>query len=217
MLVPNSKEHPTRFRLLRRAPIERGSEPEVVSYTNRKRVTYYLHEVVCRDGRRRYVCRQTLGEGAVTKMPVGFEFTETLGGRVAFRRKFHGGSRIPMEDLELVRTVLSWHPRLVNCIADRCMDRIMFYEPDPEPDPEEKEARRRGYTLANKYAEHPHVRAAMVFQLCEPDSAGDDRIYEARGPRSPYQFAHWPVIDRGRLLDLAVRHVPRLDLGEAIH
>ena len=77
--------------------------------------------------------RKIVRSGALSVMPEKYEFAESLSGRVSVRRIRGRGSMVPVADLELVRSLLAWQPRLNGHIAERGIDEIRIHEPDPEP------------------------------------------------------------------------------------
>jgi len=217
--VDRSNGIATPLRLLR-GGLAGGHVPpadRVASYTNRHRVTWYLHEVLSKDGHRRILPRKTITKGALAEMPEGYDFTENLAGWVGVKRMRDGRSKVPLAHLEVARTVLSWHPRLEGCIAERLSNGIMFHEPDPEPHPIEEELAGTEYSPAGYFHYHPHVRAAFLLRVADVPAMGAEPVYDALAPRSHYAIANWHVFDRGRVYELAVRHVPRLGLDVAIH
>jgi hypothetical protein len=58
----------------------------VVSRTNVKGTTYYLHRRTEGRGRDRYVFARDVGDGALTEVPAGYEVRETLNGTVSLGR-----------------------------------------------------------------------------------------------------------------------------------
>ncbi len=54
------------------------------SHTNRRGVTYYIHEIRTKTGKRRYTVKRD-AEGARAKVPEGFEVVENVNGQVSIR------------------------------------------------------------------------------------------------------------------------------------
>ncbi len=52
------------------------------SHTNRKGVTFYLHERRSKNGKPRYVFARDVGEGALGAVPEGYEVTESVASAV---------------------------------------------------------------------------------------------------------------------------------------
>jgi hypothetical protein len=59
---------------------------EALSYTNSKGATYYLHQRRTESSAIRYYAAKTVRDGALTEMPAGFEFSESVNGVVNVRR-----------------------------------------------------------------------------------------------------------------------------------
>lgn len=70
------------------------ASPPPISYTNLRGVTFYLHAGTTETGKPRYFVAKTVGPGALTAVPAGFELTESING-VGSRPGHHQLSQSP--------------------------------------------------------------------------------------------------------------------------
>lgn len=99
------------------------------AHTNRKGVTYYLHERRTKTGKARLVFTRTVGEGALAELPTGYEVAENINGIVSARRRREGEPRIPPEHVALVQAELGRHRHLLLALAAVVRDAIVVHEP----------------------------------------------------------------------------------------
>ena len=105
-------------------------EPAALSYTNRKGDTYYLHEGKTKTGKPRYFFAKTVREGALCKMPTGFEVSESINAVVSVRRKRDGKPAVPDADVEVVRAAVKRNRRLLDYKVRVVGRAIVIFEPD---------------------------------------------------------------------------------------
>lgn len=105
------------------------SETAVVTYTNRMRKTYYLLEGRTKRGKVRYCAVRTPREGALTAMPEGFEFSESINGVVSVRKISSAAASVPEADVSLTRTEMARHPHLRGCRIEVIKGEIVVFEP----------------------------------------------------------------------------------------
>ncbi len=101
----------------------------VLTHTNRLGRTYYLHEGRTKTGKPRYFARKTIGDGPLTKMPSGFEFSESINGVVSVRRVDTSGKMIPTVDVQVLSAELARHEHLRSHAVDVKKDAIIICEP----------------------------------------------------------------------------------------
>ena len=104
--------------------------PAAFAYTNRRGDTYYLHEGKTKTGKPRYFFAKTVREGALTKMPEGFEVSESINGVVSARRKRLGEPTVPDEDLDVVQAAVKRQRRLQDHEVRVVGGAIVVFEPD---------------------------------------------------------------------------------------
>jgi len=101
----------------------------VLAHKNRLGVTYYLHEGTTKTGKPRYFFARTVREGALDKVPDGYEITESINGMVSVRTARLDPSPIPAADVELVESALRSQGHLRWHVARSVGDAIVIYEP----------------------------------------------------------------------------------------
>ena len=79
------------------------------SYTNRREVTYYIHEVRTKAGGRRYTANRA-AEGALPELPAGLEIVENVNGLVSVRTA-RARVILPLEE-QLVQQALKKYGRV---------------------------------------------------------------------------------------------------------
>ena len=211
--MASSNEPDRHLRLLRggRAPDEDAASRAICSYTNRLGVRYYLHVTETRHGQTQYVARRSVVAGALSAMPAGFEFSESLGGVVSVRRA-REPSRVPMADFDFVTGAVNRHRHLRDHVVERCSNRLVIHEPDPELSGIDILCRElsapdvRIYSRANK----PRVRSAMAFTIVGEWATDGPKAYEARAPRNACDM-QWDCLGQGRIEDLVARFVDDLE------
>jgi hypothetical protein len=115
----------------RRSPKNPGAESKALSYTNRIGDTYHLHEGRTKTGKPRYFVAKTVREGALTTMPEGYEFSESINGVVSVRRAStsEAASKIPKTDVAMVRAELARHQHLQRHRVEVVKGEIVVHEP----------------------------------------------------------------------------------------
>jgi len=109
---------------------DRADAPSPFAHTNRKGVTYYLHEGRTKSGKPRYFFARSVKDGSLAQLPPGYEVSESINGVVSVRRRREGEPAIPDDDLAVVQAELSRHPHLRHHVARTSNDAIVIYEPD---------------------------------------------------------------------------------------
>jgi hypothetical protein len=99
------------------------------SYRNRLGATYYLHEGQTKTGRVRYFAAKTVGEGALSEMPSGYEFTESINGVVSVRKISTATPAISDAELDIVRAELARHRHLGFHRVEVVKHEIAVFEP----------------------------------------------------------------------------------------
>lgn len=100
--------------------------PKVASYTNRKGHQYFAHQGVTKTGKPKYFASQR-SEGAISKLPSGFAFGESINGVVTIQRP--KSCLIRQEDLDLVKRAMSEHRHLKHYRVEAKDKSILIYEP----------------------------------------------------------------------------------------
>jgi hypothetical protein len=100
----------------------------VASFTNRAGVTYYLHEGKTSTGKPRYFVARNIRDGALARLPAGYEFAENINGAVSVRRVV-ATSPVLDADLAFVRTELDRHHHLSRYRAEVERGSIVVFEP----------------------------------------------------------------------------------------
>ena len=106
-----------------------------VAYTNRMGVTFYAHVGRTKTGKPRYFVAKTIGDGALSALPDGFEIIESINGVVSVRRIPTGTPVVLPGDLDLARAELSRHGHLASHRADVVKGEIIVFEPAGALDP----------------------------------------------------------------------------------
>ena len=105
------------------------SNTSALSYTNRLDATYYLHEGKTKTGKPRYFVAKTVRPGALSAMPAGYEFSESINGVVSVRRVDTSAPKITDSDLAAVRAELARHEHLGRHRVEAVKGEILVYEP----------------------------------------------------------------------------------------
>jgi hypothetical protein len=98
----------------------------VFSYTNRRGVTYYVHESRTKTGARRYLVKRS-ARGALAECPAGMEIVESVNARVSIR-KVRQRIILTLEE-EQVRQALEKHGREEYRVEAKGRD-LIVHEPD---------------------------------------------------------------------------------------
>lgn len=104
-----------------------------ITYTNRNGQTYYLCEVVQRNGKIRFVFSREPRGKPVTVMPAGYELAESVNGQVSLRKA--GTLPISPAEVQYVRDALHRHPHLTSYRVEARKKTIVIYEPRGSIDP----------------------------------------------------------------------------------
>jgi hypothetical protein len=184
------------------------------SYTNRFGGTYYLHQGTTKTGRLRYFVARTAGAGALSVMPEGYEFAESLNGVVSVKRSGGQASRVPDADLEVVRRELARHPHLRHYAADVRKDEIVVHEPLGLPAENDLDDWARTFAMPveavrrrlEERAHRTRYAPVMKFIFASAGESGEYRAY-----RRHYRGeGGWWVLSHGPLLVLLRKYLPHL-------
>jgi hypothetical protein len=134
-----------------------ASETAVVTYTNRMRKTYYLLEGRTKRGKVRYCAARMPREGALTAMPQGFEFSESINGVVYVRNNESAAASVPEAEVSLARTEMSRHPHLRSYRIEVVKGEIIVFEP------------RNGYTFRLDDGQDYHTRDDRLMRRVQYD------------------------------------------------
>lgn len=104
-------------------------KPGALRYTNRFGDVYYLHEGRTKTGKPRYFVAKKVGEGALTVMPEGWSFTESINAVVSVTRGKPDTTVVPAEDLAVVEAEIARHDRLWAYKAAPFRGDIVVYQP----------------------------------------------------------------------------------------
>lgn len=151
-------------------------EPTVLAYTSRLGERYFLHEGRTKTGKPKYFFAKTVREGALERMPVGWEVSESINGVVSVRRLPKGEPRVPPEDVAFVESALAKREGLRWYRVRTDTSAIVVYEPYPTPEVvqasfQARTWRPRGYSRRSEeqYVEGKMRRAqyspVMKFEL----------------------------------------------------
>ena len=105
------------------------SNETALAYTNRKGRRFFLHEGKTKTGKTRYFVARTVRDGALSKMPEGYEFSETINAVVSVRRIESGRVAIPDEDVEVIKREIARHAHLRNYRVEARGNTLTVYEP----------------------------------------------------------------------------------------
>ena len=97
----------------------------VFSYTNRRGVTYYVHQMQTKHGARRYAAKRS-AQGALPELPAGLEIVENVNGQVSVRVS-RARDILPLEE-RLVQQALETHGRRDYRLETKGRD-IIIHEP----------------------------------------------------------------------------------------
>lgn len=100
---------------------------DAITYTNRKGKTYYLCEKTTKTGKNRYVFSKEPKGKPVTKLPEGYEITESVNGVVSLSKAVP--SPILPSEVDIVRKALAANKRLRRYRVDSRKTDIIVYEP----------------------------------------------------------------------------------------
>lgn len=185
------------------------SPSTVVRYTNRMREIYYLHEGTTKRGPVRYFAAKTIREGALSAMPDGCEFSESINGVVSVCKIGRSVPKIPTLDLTLAASELARHAHLGSHRIEEVKGEIVIFEPEGgredmsaalgralSIDPEHLRTR------VSPRAARVRYRAVMKFV---PSATGPEYRVHRMTYRSDGGWS-WPLA-AGRLPELLKRYV----------
>lgn len=132
--------------------VVRPDETAALVHTSQRGVRWFLHRGTTKTGKPRYYVSKTPGEGALSAMPEGFDFSENINGVVSVRRV--SSSRVPPADVELVEGALRRYPHLRAHQVEGAIRSIVVHEPLGAANPEL--AASLGISLAALELRRPH-------------------------------------------------------------
>jgi hypothetical protein len=178
----------------------------VLARTNRLGVTYYLHEGTTKTGKPRYFFARTVRDGALDKVPDGYEVTESINGVVSIQKCRVEQDPIPEADVKAVESALRgqghlrWH-------AVRAVGKaIVIYEPSTGPARVGEYARQLGMALPPAAYFKELMARAKYDAVMKFERDGDEYV----ALRMTYRGAggwSWPLAS-GTLPDLVRQLVP---------
>lgn len=139
------------------------ADSQVLSHTNCRGVTFYLHKGQTKTGKPRYFVAKTVRKGALTTMPEGYEFSESINGVVSVRRLTTGKPKIPDTDLAMARAELRRHPHLARYRIEEQKGEIVVFEPRGEMAPD-----LIAYIARSLSVSPEHVEATLVDKRSRP-------------------------------------------------
>jgi hypothetical protein len=182
------------------------------AYMNRRGETYYLHAGTTKTGKPRYFVAKTIGAGALSALPTGFEIVESVNSVVSVRRVDPDAPTIPAPELDLVRNELARHQHLGLHRADVVKGEIVVFEPvgglTPELIASGDLAGRLGIPL-RLFRPRPDIEKrirytpVMKFVPADPGYAVHSMTYRGDGGWS------WPL-DHGQLAKLVAKYLPHV-------
>lgn len=104
-----------------------------VAYRNRMGTTFYLHEGKTKSGKPRYFMAKSIGEGALAKVPEGFEICESINGVVSVRRMNGARATVPADDIAIVQGAIERCSHLRYYLARAVDSAIVIFQPNPLP------------------------------------------------------------------------------------
>jgi len=113
----------------RQKPGKAASKRAVVTYTNRRGDVYYLHEGRTKTGKARYFAAKAPRAGALSAMPDGFEFCESINGVVSVRKIDSKAPSVPEGDVNLARAEMARHAHLRRHRIEVVKGEIVIFEP----------------------------------------------------------------------------------------
>ena len=195
-------------------PRTRPEQSATLAYTNRKGRTFYLHGGRTKTGKQRYFMAKTVREGALSEMPDGYEFTESINAVVSVRRIESGRTLIHDEDVEVVRKEIARHKHLAGYRVDARGSAIIVYEPlgglgtnfFDETERLFGDTRNR---LAREALDLKRVRYEPVFRFeRSPDGSYSASRMSYRGEGG------WMPLNLGRLSELTKSYIRNLGTGQ---
>lgn len=207
---------PRRLRLVSEETL--GSAPNrpsagALRYTNRRGVTFYLHQGRTKTGKPRYFVAKTIEVAALVTMPAGFEFVESINGVVSIRRVDTTPKLIPDTDVEAVRAEVARHHHLRYHRVEARKEEVVIYEPVGPFSAREMEHTARELGIATPLLERRIVDQArmrytpvMKFVAEALGKSGDYVVQRMTysGPGGWHYLTHGPL---PRLVRKFVRHI----------
>ncbi len=166
-------------------------------HSNRKGVTYYLHQRE-RNGKTRYVFTRQLGEGALEAIPEGYEVRESVNGQVSLARATERLVRAAEED-----AVRGFLPD--GCQLEIKGREVIVFEPAngagiPAPNPWLQRA------MAAHLAKSARYEPVMKFELLDDDK----RTFEVSRWRYSGEGGWTYPLATGPLAKLARKFLPHI-------
>jgi hypothetical protein len=103
----------------------------LITYTNRKGITYYLCRGRTKTGRDRYYFSREVQGELVDELPSGFVISESVNGVVSVAKD--RPTRLAAEEVAAVEAALAQHPQAQKYLTRARHDRIEIFE-DSAPD-----------------------------------------------------------------------------------
>lgn len=114
-----------------------------VTHTNRKGVTYYLHQGTTKKGKTRYFFSKEPTGRTVEQVPDGYEITESVNGIVSLSKTW--GRAITAGEVQTVADIVAGYRRLEKYRVAAKRNTIEVYEPSGGVD---AEAIARGFQMS---------------------------------------------------------------------
>lgn len=196
------------------APAAPTKAVQVLHHISRRAVPWYLHRGTTKTGKPKYFVAKSVGSGALSEMPAGFEFAESVNGVVSVRRVDPSSRLVTDIDVATVGAEVARHRQLRHHRVEAGRHEIVIYEPvGAMSDADLRESARALYVPAERYEQimtnrwvtgrfHPVLRFRPVVD--KPGEYFAERMtYRGEGGWSyPLQF--------GPLAKLVKQYVPSL-------
>ncbi len=179
---------------------------KVFTHENRLGSTYYLHEGRTKTGKPRYFFAKTLGEGTRSKVPEGFEVSESINGVVSIRRKTTGAPGVTDEDVKLIDTAVARQRHLQGFMVRVVGSAIVIFEPHPRPSELRDFAQRLGVEPRASSFVAERMKRAQYAPIMKFEREGAGYVVLRMTFRGKGGWS-WPL-GAGKLEGLAVRFVP---------
>lgn len=148
-----------------------------MTYTNRMGDTYFLHEGKTKTGKARYFVAKTPREGALSTMPKGFEFSESINAVVSVRKIDSSAASVPKSDLALANTEMARHPHLRGHRIEVVKGEIVVFEPESGGFPNLPEHMAGLFAVRAKSLASQRVRYSPVMKFVQESGDCDYTVY----------------------------------------
>ena len=151
---------------------------------------------------------KTIGEGALAKVPEGFEICESINGVVSVRRMNDARATVPPDDIALVQSVIERCSHLHYYLARAVDSAIVIYEPNPPPKQLEEMVFEygTGHLPADAIAEYmAHAKYAPIMKF-EPQ--GGEYVVRRMTFRGHGGWSY--PMNSGKLATLARQMIPSI-------